>query len=84
MAKKSGYFSIRVEYHGTPDTEVDQAIRSIASDDNHMGSGYGFGIRDIGFTFTKQKDFADSFMSLAKLIKMGFEFDVTTNWVDTN
>jgi hypothetical protein len=76
MAKKR--FTLTVEYHANPNKDLDDIVQSIASKDNCDGSGYGFGDRDHTFSFTNHKDFANSFMELAKLIKDGFHFDVKT------
>jgi hypothetical protein len=77
MAKKKKY-TLTVEYHQSPSTDVDEIVESIASKDNCTGSGYGFGTRDITFEFAKQKDFADSLMAITKMIKDGMQFDVKT------
>lgn len=77
MLKKKR-FTLTVEYHTTPNKDLDEVVQSIASKDNCTGSGYGFGDRDHTFSFTNQKDFADSLMAVAKMIKSGMQFDVKT------
>lgn len=76
MAKRK--YTLTVEYHANPNDDLDDIVQSIASKDNCTGSGYGFGTRDHTFLFSKHRDFADSFMALAKLIKDGLQFDVKT------
>ena len=72
-------YNIRVEYHGAPNGSLDADILAGTTAKDYVGSGYGFGVRDLSFDMPNRKTFLLKMADLLSLIEDGFDLDIKTD-----